>query len=76
MGEAVRFVLDLVGQGDAELGAVAEQACELVGVLGCGDDEDLADAGEDQGREGVVDHRFVVDRDQLFAHSHRDRMKP
>ena len=29
LGETVRLVLDLVGQVDAELGAVAEQALEL-----------------------------------------------
>ena len=65
-----------VGDRDAELRAVAEQALELVGVLRRGDDEDVADAGEHQRRQRVVDHRLVVDRDQLLRDAERDRVQP
>ena len=32
-----------------------------------GDDQDLADAGEHQRRQRIIDHRLVVDRQQLLA---------
>ena len=63
VGAGLHGVRDL----DAPLPAVAEQALELVGVLGRGDDEHLADAGHHQRRQRVVDHRLVVDRHELLA---------
>ena len=40
------------------------------------DHQHLADPGEDQRRQGVVDHRLVVDRNQLFANTESDWMEP
>ena len=34
-------------------------------IFGRGDDEDLPDAREHQHGDGIVDHRLVVDREQL-----------
>jgi len=58
----------LLGEGDvhAVLRAVAQEPLELLCVMGCGDDQDVADAGKHQGAERVVDHRLVVDRQQLL----------
>ena len=56
--------------------AVAEQLDELALVLGGGDDQDLADPGHHQRREGVVDHRLVVDGHQLLADAPGDRVEP
>jgi hypothetical protein len=35
--------------------------------VGRRDHQDVADAGEHQRRQGIVDHRLVVDREQLFG---------
>ena len=40
--------------------------------MGGGDDEDIPDSGLHEGGDGIVDHRFVEDGEQLFAHSLRD----
>ena len=58
------------------LAAVAQQALELGLVVGGGDDRDLADAGQHQDADRIIDHRLVVDRQQLFRHAHGDRIKP
>ena len=39
------------------------------------DHQHVADPGEHQGGERVVDHRLVVDRDQLLAHREGDRVQ-
>ena len=76
LGQPVRLLLHGVLDGHPELGTVAEQASELVVVLGGRDDEDLADAGEHQGGQRVVDHRLVVDRHELLRHTEGDRTQP
>ena len=43
--------------------------------VGVRDDEDLADAREHQHRQRVVDHRLVVDGQQLLRRGERDRMQ-
>ena len=45
-------------------------------VLRRGDHQHVADARQHQRRQRVVDHRLVVDRDQLLADAQRDRMQP
>src|SRR3989441_912068 len=40
---------------------------------GRGNDQDVTDPGEHERRERVVDHRLVVDRDELFAHREGQR---
>ena len=73
--EAVGAGLHREGQVDAELRAVAEQAVEAVRLVRRGDDQHVADAGEHQRGERVVDHRLVVDRDQLLADALGDRVQ-
>ena len=58
------------------LAAVPEQPPELVLVLGRGDDDDLAQAGEHQHRQRIVDHRLVVERQQLLRQRVGDRVEP
>ena len=50
-----------------EIGTVAQQTAETGQIVGRGDDENVAYAGEHQYRNGIVDHRFVEDGKQLFA---------
>lgn len=68
--------LDDIGEADAPLAAVVQQAAELVLVLGGGDDRDLADAGQHQHADRIEDHRLVVQRQQLLGHAHGDRIQP
>ena len=56
--------------------AVAEQPREARHVLGRRDQQDVADAGQHQRRQRVVDHRLVVDRQQLLRHDPRERIQP
>ena len=55
--------------------AVAEQRLEPRQVARRGDDQDLADAGKHQHAERIVDHRLVVDRQQLLRDRQRRRIK-
>ena len=61
---------------EAELAAVAEQRLEAVLLVRRGDHQDLADAGQHQRRQRVVDHRLVVDRQQLLADRAGQRVQP
>ena len=65
--ESVGRRLDGVGQAQTELFAVAEQLLKARRVLRCGNDEDIPDPGAHEHRHGIVDHRFVIDRQQLLG---------
>src|ERR1700730_5513047 len=67
----------LFGVRDAETdpGCVSQQPPKPVLLVRRGDDEDLADTREHQGRQRVVHHRLVVDGQQLLADSARKRMQ-
>src|SRR5690606_25771615 len=54
----------------------AEQRLETGGVVRRGDDENVADTGQHQGAERIVDHRLVIDRQQLLGDAAGDRIKP
>ena len=56
--------------------AVPQQPAELLLVLGRGDDRDLAQAGQHQHRQRIVDHRLVVERQQLLRQRMGDRIEP
>ena len=76
LGETVRAGLDGVLQVDAPLAAVAEQLLETRGVLRSGDDQDVTDACQQQRGQRVVDHRLVVDRQQLLGDRQGGGMEP
>ena len=64
-GAFLARVLDL----HAELGAVAQQAAELLQRLGDGDQGDVCYAGPGQRADGVVHHRLVEDVEQVLVHN-------
>ncbi|CAM3169368.1 hypothetical protein PANO111632_06240 [Paracoccus nototheniae] len=74
--EPVGRGLDDPGEVDPPLAAIAQQALELGLILGRGDDGDLADAGQHQHGDRIIDHRLVIQRQQLFRHAHGDRIQP
>ncbi len=75
LGEALGPRLLAVGETHAEAAAVAEKLAVGRQVAGRGDDEHLADAGEHQQAQGVIDHGLVVDRQQLLADDHGHRVE-
>ena len=76
LGQTVRRGLHRIAERDAPAAAVAQQLLEAGRVLRGGDDQDVADAGQHQARQRVVDHRLVVDGQQLLGHSLRHRVQP
>ena len=62
VGLGLRGVFD----PDAPFRAVAEQAAEHRQVVRRRDDEDVADPGQHDDRQRIVDHRLVVDGDELL----------
>ncbi|BAS17230.1 hypothetical protein AHiyo8_55330 [Arthrobacter sp. Hiyo8] len=75
LGETVgRRLLD-VGNVHAELGTVAKEPLKLLCVVGSGDDENVSNARQNERGEGVVDHRLVINRDQLLADAVSNRME-
>lgn len=73
--EAVRRGLLGVGQVHAVARAVPEQALEVGQVGRRGDDQDVPNARQHEGRQRVVDHGFVVDRQQLLGGHERERVQ-
>jgi hypothetical protein len=56
--------------------SVAEQGLELRRITGSRNDQDFANAGQHQCRERIIDHRFVVDGQQLLADNLSNRPEP
>ena len=65
--QSFRFRLHGVLQADAPLRPVPQQLFEAGGVLGRADDQDVLHAAQHQRGQRVVDHRLVVDGQQLLA---------
>ena len=73
--QAVGAGLHGVGKVHAVVRAVAQQALEVRQVGRGGDDQDIADAGHHEDGQRVVDHRLVVDRQQLLAGDGGERVE-
>jgi len=74
--QTARFRLLRIGKRQTPLRAVAQQLFKKMALIRHGDHQDLANIGQHQHRERVIDHGLVVDRQQLFAGADRDRMQP
>ena len=73
--KAVRRGLHLVGKADAVLTAVPEKPLEIGQIRRCGDDQNIADPREHQGRERIKDHRLVIYRQELLARHLGERIQ-
>ena len=73
--ETVRLGLLGVLQVQSPLRSVAEQGAEARQVGGGRDEQDVSDAPQHEHGQRMIDHRLVVDGEQLLAHRDRDRMK-
>lgn len=67
LGQSVGTRLLGIAEAHTQLAAIAQQTAEARQVVGRGDDEDVADAGEHQRRDGIIDHRLVIYGDELLA---------
>ncbi len=75
LSQPVRTRLDGVLQVQAPLAAIAEQLLEARRVLRRRDDQHIAYPCQHQRGQRVIDHRLVVDRQQLFGHGQGDRIQ-
>ena len=73
--EAVRRGLGLVREMDSELVAVSQEDLKAGQILRRGDDQNIADPGVHQDGNRIVDHRFVIDREQLLGCDHSQRIE-
>src|SRR5690606_36239733 len=55
---------------------IAEQRLEGSLILRRGDDQYLADARKNEHREGIIDHRLVIDRHELLGDRAGERIEP
>src|SRR5205807_8525798 len=76
LGNALWFRLFRILDFYSKLGTVAQEIPQHGQVFRCGNDQDIAQAAEHEGRERITDHRFVVNRKQLLADNLGDRKKP
>ena len=73
---ALAFLVGVVDVRQAELFAIRQQAQKIAGILAAGDDQNIADARIHQRLDRVVDHRLVVDRQQMFVGDLGQREQP
>ena len=71
--KAVRAGLHAVRETDAPLRTVAQQVLKARQIHRCGDKQNVTDPCRHQGGEGIVDHRLVINGQELFAHRKCDR---
>ena len=76
MREPDRLVLHHIADVDAPGRAITEQMAIERQVLGGGNQQNILNAREHQHRQWVIDHRLVVDRQELFVDCKRRGIKP
>ena len=75
-GVAKAFADCLGFDADSKLRSVAKKRAESRHILRRGDDENVAQATKHQRRHRVINHWFVVNRQQLFADNLREWVEP
>ena len=55
---------------DAELASVPQQGLKPRRIRGGGDDENVLDACQHEGGQGVIDHGLIVDGEKLLGCDH------
>ena len=73
--QPIRAWLHRIADVHAPLAAIAQKLLEARRILRRADDKDLAHTAQHQRAERVVDHRLVVNRDQLLAQRQCGRMQ-
>src|SRR5262249_18410398 len=73
LGDAFRFRLLAIIYRQTPRRTVPEKLPEPSKIIRRRDEAELADSAFDQGRERIIDHRFVIDRLELLACNERER---
>ena len=73
---ALALLISVVDVFEAEIAPVLEELEEVARGVSARDDHDVFDAGVDERLHGVVDHRLVVDGQQVFIRHRRQRTQP
>jgi len=55
--------------------SVSQEPQEIPGVVSAGDDENIPDPGVDKGPDGIVDHGFLENREQVLVGHPRQRVE-
>ena len=76
LGQPVRARLHGVVQRYSPLAAIAQEPVKIGALLRRGDHQDVTDSRQHQDAQWVVDHRLVVDGQELFAHRCCHGIKP
>ena len=76
VGDAERAALVAIGQVEPEMGAVGQQLDDVADALAADDDHHLADPHPGERLDRVVDHRPVVDRQEVLVRDDRQREEP
>ena len=76
VGDPERAALVAIGQVEPEMRAVTEQLDDVADALAADDDHHLADAHPGERLDRVVDHRPVVDRQQVLVGDDGEREEP
>src|SRR5690606_764114 len=74
LGQAVRIGLNGITEPNTKLFSGAQKPLILGKVIRCRNDQHFADTCQHEHRDGVVNHRLVVDWQELFRHTEGDRM--
>jgi hypothetical protein len=75
VGNSAGAILHHVGECQAEFGAVAQEPPEQGQVHRCRNDQNVANAGEHQDRQRIIDHGLVEDGQQLLGDDRRNGVK-
>jgi len=73
---AFPFLVRIIEVPKSEVSAIAKQFQEIARVVASRNDHDLAHPGMNQGFDRIVDHGFVIDRQQVFVRDLGQRVKP
>ena len=76
LGQPVGAWLHRIFEIDSPIPSIAQKFSEAGGVLRSADDQDIPDPRQHERTERVVDHRLVVDGQELLRNNFRDRIKP
>ncbi len=52
---------------ETEILAIAEKPEKIAGIFAAGDQQYFFDTGVDESLDGVIHHRLIVDRQQVFV---------
>ncbi len=69
LGQTIRAGLLCIGKRNAKGGAIAQNTLELQRIFWRGNDQNVANPGQHQRAERIVDHRLVEDRHKLLRHA-------